>query len=508
MAAVLCLLPAAGHDQLWFLLMARRWLGGATLYGPEIFDANPPLIVWLSAIPVDLGQRLHVPATLAAKALVLLACVSVAFFSLRLLPRIWRPLEQGEPPALLFAFLTIVLIFPARDLGQRDALAALLAIPYVLASVPLREDRLARGERLGAVSLAALAFCLKPQVCLVAVAIEVCSFVVRRWSAHPSPKPQWGSRFSLEIPVLLVAGLLYLLAIRTLTPLYLSQALPLLRNTYWAIGHLSFLGLLTEAPQLFLLLLLLLALAWRSQAVSPAVRTLFVAGCGGTAAYLLQKTGWYYQQLPALTFFAAALSLHLLDLQHRYPLRLHAWSVPAVAALCVLAITLTTHFSGYPFTTDRSFAISSPDPGFFHDLPPGTSVAILTTSVDEAMMPVERYGLTWAGRTNNLWLMPAILRSQSLASDDPAQHLTPLGLARLRDTQQRWMVEDLQRWRPRLVLVERCQAPEVQCQVLEDRHDDLLAWFGRDPAFAALWRQYRLIATRGRFDAYTLEPRR
>ena len=70
--------------------------------------------------------------------------------------------------------------------------------------------------------------------------------------------------------------------------------------------------------------------------------------------------------------------------------------------------------------------------------------------------------------------------------------------------QHAWMVEDLNRWRPELVLVARCQAPEVHCQILGDRHDDLLAWFARDPAFREVFSHYRYGQTSGMYDAYTL----
>ena len=118
------------------------------------------------------------------------------------------------------------------------------------------------------------------------------------------------------------------------------------------------------------------------------------------------------------------------------------------------------------------------------------------------MMPVERYHLTWAQRTNNLWLLPAILRSER-SEGQPARHAIPASQLQALDAlQHRWMVEDLTRWQPQLILIERCQDEAVRCQVLEDRHDNLLAWFQRDPTFAILWQHYTLAGTRGRFDAY------
>ena len=306
--------------------------------------------------------------------------------------------------------------------------------------------------------------------------------------------------------VLLLGGAAYILAIHRLTPLYFTTALPILRLTYWAIGHLSLPALLWQARELLILAIVTALLFIRYPPRSLAPLTLAMAGLGALAAYLAQGTGWYYQQLPSLTFFAAALTLHLLDIQARHPVRPTAWFPAAVGSVCLLAVVLTTHFMGYPFTTDRAFDLTSPDPAFFRNLAPGTPVAILTTSVDEAMMPVERFHLTWAQRTNNLWLLPAILRSESLNTADPHRRLTSLQLARLSATQHQWMVEDLGHWRPQLVLVERCGDPAIQCQVLEDRHDDLLDWFERDPNFRQLWQTYRYAGTRDRFDAYVRQP--
>ena len=525
MAALLAFLPAAGHDQLWFLLMARRWLGGAQLYGPEIFDSNPPFIIWVSAVPVALAQELHLSATLVAKSSVLLLYAAVATFLHHILPRTWRTPEAGEGPALFFAFMVLACVLPARDFGQRDALAGVLCLPYVLSAAP--GSRLSQRARLGAVLLAGSAFCLKPQDGFIALAVEL--FALRaawhpsrtgnildsqhdtklpsRRKAQPEQRaaqraPQARQRIATRLAFLLLCGVLYVCAARRYAPLYFSDALPILRNSYWAIGHLSPPALAWEAIELLILTLLTAVLLWRSAKPSSATCTLFAAGLGALAAYLAQGTGWYYQQLPALTLIGAALALHLLGLLQLHPFRPHRVLVPGLATACVLAVVLTTHFMGYPFTTDRAFDLHSPDPAFFEKLPPSSPVAILTTSVDEAMMPVERFHLTWAQRTNNLWLLPAILHTEALSTADPHRRLTPLQLARLRDTQQRWMVEDLRHWQPELVLVERCQDPAVQCQVLEDRHDDLLAWFRRDLNFRQLWQTYRFAGTRERFDAY------
>jgi hypothetical protein len=169
---------------------------------------------------------------------------------------------------------------------------------------------------------------------------------------------------------------------------------------------------------------------------------------------------------------------------------------------------LATYFSDFELLPGRRFpanvvqAEAIPDPAIFRNLPAGTAVATLTTSVGDTVPPAARYHLLVAQRYPHLWMLPAILRSES--GPAPAHRIEPARLAELDRLQHRFMVEDLQRWHPALLLVERCQDANVHCQVLEDRHDDLLAWFLRDPAFAAIFRGYRPLGRFGPYDVYRL----
>src|SRR6185437_6490102 len=145
---------------------------------------------------------------------------------------------------------------------------------------------------------------------------------------------------------------------------------------------------------------------------------------------------------------------------------------------------------------------TDPDPAFFTNLAPRAPVAILTTDVDLGIPRVLTDRLVWAQRTNNLWLMPAILRNEAPDSGEPSRHISLAHVTQLDTMQHRWMVEDLTRWQPQLILIQRCQDPAVLCQKLEGRHDNLLAWFQRDPAFRAILAHYRYVRSSGPFDAY------
>jgi hypothetical protein len=501
MAAVLALLPAAGHDQLWFLLMAERWLHGAVLYGPEAFDSNTPAIVWLSAIPVALADWLHLSLPLAAKLLMTGLEVAIAACSWRVLRGLPVRFSLAARWYLAFVFVTLFAAAPARDFGQRDLIAALLCLPYILAAA---HTLASRQMRLLTAMLAAVGVCVKPQLALIPLAAEAAVLLLLARGEDGR------RRLRFEPLLFVVVGVAFLAAIRLFAPLYFSSALPTTLQTYWAIGHLTFGELVGESIQLHVLLAVVVLLLpivrpVRSETAASIrpVLLLMVAGLAGVAAYDQQGTGWYYQQLPGITLLGAALALELLVLAENRVWAVPSWLPVGAAVLSVLAVALTLHFSGYPVTEERAYAIRSPAPSFFVELPPGTAVATLTTSVDDAIEPVFRYRLIWAQRTDNLWTLPAILRaSQPTGLVARPPRFSNAALAQLTAQQRRWMVEDLARWRPQLVLVERCQLPHVHCQELEDRHDNLLDFFLVDPAFRAIWQQYRPLRSVGDYDAY------
>jgi hypothetical protein len=498
MAIVLSLLAPIGHDQFWFLLLGGRVLHGARVYGPEIFDSNPPLVLWLSAILSGIAERTHLSLPLVFKLCVLLAEALTGWLSVHLLNKLAR---AGQVPLLTtaarlwlgFAFVSIFAVAPARDFGQRDHVLGFLILPYLLlAALPLNQSpRLATPIAAGV--LAAVAVCLKPHHVLILIAVELTVVVVRR-SLRSVLRP--------ELLTALAGGILFTAALWRFAPEYPKTVVGLVRETYWAIGNLSPALLFSNAVELHVLAVIVLLLYVRTSSVSLVMKLLLVAALAATVAYYVQGTGWYYQQLPAISLFASALALLLWKAFAFRTFSLSRRLFPATATVGALAVFLTLHFSGYPITPARSFPLDSPDPSIFRSLPRGTSVAILTMEVEEAMMPIAKFHLTWASRMNNLWLLPAIFRNEDPTST-PKRRLSPADLQSLEATQHRFMDEDLERWRPAIVLVERCYDPTIQCQFLEDRHYNLLQWFSTDSRFRQIFSAYTFTGTKGRYDVYT-----
>lgn len=504
MAALLALLPAAGHDQMWLLYAARLMLGGAPLYGTTIFETNPPLIVWLSAIPEWLAGLTGMPDTALGKLLMVLLEAGVAALCLHLLGKL-RRLSGSMLAALLFAWIVVVAVLPARDFGQRDHLLALLILPYLFAAaVRLAGLPIVRPLAVMVGVLGLLGLVLKPHQILIPLAVEALLLSSRG-----------GSRlrrlFRPELLAMSVSGLVFLGAVRRFAPLYFSSIVPIERDTYWAYGQRSLTQLLTDSLQLHGLLLICCALflvQYRRGAPgepSALSRILLAAGLASTLAFYLQGTGWYYHQLPALTTLSLLFVSLLMDQFASHPVSLPGWTAKAAAALSILALALTTHFMGYPFTEERSFPLDQPDARLFAGLAPGAAVLTLSPTVDDTIQPLFKFHLTLGQRYPALLMLPALLRSEA-ADGTPlpsSRHrLTPQRIAELDRLQHQFMVEDLNRWQPALVLVQQCQLPEVHCQVLGDRHDDLLAFFLRDPAFRRAFSPYHRTQTLGPYVAY------
>lgn len=408
MAIVLSLLAPIGHDQFWFLLLGGRVLHGSRVYGPEIFDSNPPLVLWLSAVPSAIAGITHLPLTTVFKFCVMLAEVLSAWLCVHLVNKLTLAgqLPRVTPAAklwLAFAFVAIFAVAPARDFGQRDHVLGFLILPYLLLAALPSEGLPKASTRIAIGILAAMSVCLKPHHALILVAIELTLVLARR---------SLRTLFRPELLTAAASGLLFLAALRTFAPEYIHTAVPIVRATYWAIGNLSPALLFSNAIELHVLAVLALILFVRSRSNPLVLRILLTASFAATAAYYLQGTGWYYQQLPAISLFGCTLALLLWKDFADRTFSLPRWLFPATAAVGALAVFLTLHFSRYPITPARSFPLDSPDPAVFRNLPPGISVAILTMEVEEAMMPIAKFHLTWASRMNNLWLLPAILRNQ------------------------------------------------------------------------------------------------
>lgn len=355
------------HDVAWLLDAGSRWTQGQRLY-VDIVELNPPLIFYVYA-GLTLGT--FDPALLVGGVVALMVASSL-----------WAARLNG--PRWGVATFVICAASGAIDFGQRDHLAAIVAIPYLWA------DRAGARERalIGAWSF--VGFGLKPYLMLIP-ACATLARMVRDRSLAPAVAP--------ENIVLILLSLVYVAATAVVYPDYLTSMVPLAQLVYFAYGA-GFAGEPVTLPLLAWALATAIAAATQRR-LWPQVGAL----AGAVASYLVQGRFWTYHLVPAvaLTFVLLLMIARDRDQRRRWVLTLVV--IAALGAVlfgrfrrqyedlipqgATSVLFLSAHLgSAYPAAVDRRIVHASRFPAMW-TLPgasrrlrdPGSSAAVRSRAV-------------------------------------------------------------------------------------------------------------------------------
>jgi hypothetical protein len=325
-------------DIAWLLYVAHRWMAGRELY-VDVIEVNPPLIIWLSAIPLALANWIEVApqfVAMPAFAAIALAC---AWWSASLLRPIGGLFAARIP---VFAVIGgVLLVIPAADLGQREHLLVAAFLPYLILfartlAAGANGARPALVPSLAAGVLAALGCALKPQYGLVFAALEAValSYRFRPWRAAP-----------LAAAATLTG---YLGLVTYVCPAYLRHAVPMALALYGATD-VSLQVLLWKSALLLTAEALAIFLCWRDRRVlshAALLTTGMVFAATSTVICFIDGKDWFYHRLPAtvatalvLILWAASTIRHRLEdcRDWRTPWRGLAVAGLVVALFCVSA---------------------------------------------------------------------------------------------------------------------------------------------------------------------------
>jgi hypothetical protein len=483
------LAPPLNHDVAAILNFAERWVGGERLYR-DLIDVNPPLIFVLTAIPAALARSTPLDGVQALLLCVLGCCFAAWRMTLRL--RVGRA-EGAVERATLDALVPLAILLPAYDVGQREHLMALFAIPYAFLAARRIEGLPTSRPLAWTVTLAAaLAFALKPHFLVVPALVEALVLLRRGpMRAIRDPLP-WG---------MAAVWLLYLGSIPVLFPKYFDFVVPLVLGYYLETGGLGLDVLLTDKLGAAALLLLLLApaVAWRG--AGAAAQAMLAVGLGGLVSAAVQHKGWSYHVVPlamAGALLGGMVAARWLD--RALPAARAAASAPLLALVAVLAVTALNIRGESPW---RQIWYAGSRDGEVQTVlrreVAGERLLILSPDI-YPVYPALNYARARSTlRTMNLWLLVGAY-----------QHCPPEGTPRFRETWEmsrpeflvyRTVAEDFARAPPAGVLVAknpgipRCGAEEF----------DPVAYFSRHPAFAATWQPYTRVVHMDHYLLYLRE---
>jgi hypothetical protein len=315
-------------DVAWLLYVARRWLAGRELY-TDLVEVNPPLIVWISAVPIRLSGWLGAPADLVAMPFFIAIVLGCAWWTSGLLRGYGTLFAQRLP---VFAVIgTVLLAVPGVEVGQREHLLIAAALPFLaLFARELDGERTALPVAVAAGVLAGLGCALKPRYAVVFAVLEGLALLQGRFAVR-----------ALTLSALATL-LVYGASILAFCPNYMRRAVPLALALYGATD-VPATQLVREMLRLFMAETVAGVLLWlrrRNLPEKSLVLVLLLFAVTTTVVCVLDGKNWFYHRLPATVAIVLALlclAASVLLNRARWP-RVWAPLLVAGAALGVFAV--------------------------------------------------------------------------------------------------------------------------------------------------------------------------
>lgn len=483
-------------DIAWLLYVAGRVLDGAR-YGVDVVEVNPPLIVWITMLPVAIARVTGLGAAPLYQLMVALLVAGTATWSAGIFRRHPR-LVCGSAAAWLGALTLALLALPlGRAFGQREHLAVVLTLPYLLlAGFRAGGGIPSRGEAVAAGIAAGVGFALKPYFLLPLLLVELS---LRRRVRT----------IRLETVAILLLGFAYTLAVPSLHPEWLATARVLapLYRAYLVPSPGQFVGAGLES----LAAAVAAAVAWlplaRARTTGVAWSTPLAAALAGfTFSAFVQWKPWPYLFAPVAILAALVLVVLLLESDRsrpRPPLRFGT----GLAVVGVGAVLLASARDG---ATQASAAARAGDAGSsgrpafvarIRDLAADRPLAVLATNHLFSFPLALDVGTGWALRYPSLWPLVPIHAAELPPGPEPIR--SPVDPPDPREARLfAELADDLDRSSPRVILIPT-PAPRVLAWGYARRFD-YESLLRSDPRLAAILDRYELAGSSGDFRLYSL----
>ena len=449
-------------DIAWLLYVARRWMAGRELY-VDVVEVNPPLIVWLSAIPMEMSHWLGVPTKFCAVPWFVGVVLGCAWWTAGLLRR------QGglfTDRTLTFSVIGIImLILPAGEVGQREHLLVALTLPYlVLFAGELAGHRPDRRDAIIAGILAAIGCAMKPRYVGVAIALEALALCRGLWPWRVLP---------------LAGGLaiaFYAALVAVFSPAYINWAVPMALALYGATD-VSMWQLFVESAALLggeLVVMGLLVMRWSQLRDRWLILTLMIFAAVSSVICFLDGKDWYYHRIPATVATVMALLCWAgAALSNRHHV-VHRARMPLAIASLVLLILFFGSLRRFEPQVAQAVEPEVTAVSRLEDIvrrEKARSYLAFSEWIALGFPVVNNTGVAWASRFDSMWALKGELwRARfdpNTARDWPVT---------------RWVVQDF---------LTGC--PDIA--VVDTREDtDYIAVLTKaDPAFERVWSRYRQI---------------
>ncbi len=451
-------------DIAWLLYVARRWLAGRELY-VDVVEVNPPLIVWISAIPIWLAGVLRIDAQFTAIPFFVASVLACAWWTASLLQGSGTLFEDRLP--VFAAIGTVLLVVPAGDLGQREHLLVAAILPYLaLFARSLGGEAPPRRDALIAGMLAGLGCALKPRYAGVFVVLEGLALLRGLNPLRIMP-------LAAGTTMVAYAGLVALLC-----PAYLRRAVPLALALYGA-SDVPLRHLVADSLRLMFGEAVALLLWWHRRHRLPdgnLLLTLVVFAITSTAICFMDGKDWFYHRLPATIATVLALLCWAASALTQRRAAGRGAFLPVVAGAAAVLVFLVAAFQ----RLEPQVALAvEPEQNTVAQLERlirkqhARTYIAFSEWIALGFPVVNNTGVAWASRFDSMWALKGELWRARF--DAAAAKEWPV---------RRWVAHDFIVGCPDIAVVDTREGVVNYVGVLS----------ASDPAFARAWSRYRRIA--------------
>lgn len=470
-----------------YLLHAANQMLAGGKYGLDIFETNPPMILYLY-FPACILAKLTAMSIMTAARLYItslaIISLSLCFFLLKKL------IKQQDKTVRYFLFYTLVfamLFLPSFVFAQREHILIIFMLPYLLSAALALENKPVHPAMAVLIGvMAGLGFALKPFFLVTPCLVEL-YFIIKQRRLFA-----W---IRIESVVIMGVLVVYFVFISLSQPDYINVVLPLVLRYYFPGMVLPWYQIILFPNVLFCAAVMLGYLGYyKHDHYSSLGWVLELALLGMVIAFLVPQAPWYYHVMPALVlalllvahFFGQTVSFITQKPSGR---RWLSWDSAVLIMGAVIILMLP---ASHCYRTMRYIYQ-------FQNKQPANSIADYINK-QSGQHSLACFGL---GTPD---CFPLVYYTHSLYAERFPSFWWYLGLRQLEKSDQSTAVlmqvakdkkylissfaDDLNRYKARWVIIDTQHFQQV-----ENNQFEIISYFSENEKFRAAWQHYRYLKT-------------
>ena len=482
------------HDVSWLLHATDRFLAGGN-YISDFYEINPPMALYIHIPPVMLAHFSKLSLISSLRIYVFTIALLSFYLSTHLLKKIINPKDRLLYCAFLITLALVFIISPASNFGQREHIALMLIIPYLLnAVIFLQGDKLNYSILIGL--MAGTGFAIKPHLLVTFVLIE--SYLLVKTRAYVT-------LFRKETIAIGLVFSSYLIAVLVFNPDYFLLIPEIYKffSVFFASAD-SLTDIFFNDRVVFIIETVIIFYALHTNsAYQNLVKILMLSMVGFFIFYIAEPLAIDYHTIPMFSL-ALLLSVVLFSDTHLSSYRNRALlhknhlvdrSIIFGIAAVIFWIPLLLMFS----TTSRFLTVEKNSPvsnqliEYLKNTSDRRPFYFFSTNCRLTYPLVDYVGVKSASRYECLW--PVLYITQL------SQLNTPVARAELEKQRiflTHTVVEDMKRNMPGLVFI----SPSINWRVFYGVSFDYLKFFSQSKEFRDIWKNYKYSSSVGEISIY------